>query len=89
MCQGEKVVFVLCSISSLLREPFFELFQQPLAKKDKDYYLEKLGDEEEKSLKLTLKGMFIYIFFHLIKYLYYITAEVRVNYSLTTTFLWY
>ena len=32
----------------LLRGPFLKTFQQPLAKTDEDYYLERLGDEEKK-----------------------------------------
>ena len=31
----------------LLRGPFLKTFQQPLAKKDEDYYLERLGNEDE------------------------------------------
>ena len=34
--------------SRLLRGPFLKTFQKPLAKKDEDYYLERLGEQDEK-----------------------------------------
>ena len=40
-------VIVLIWGKRLLRGPFLKTFQQPLAKKDEDYYLERLGDEDE------------------------------------------
>ena len=42
----------------LLRGPFLKTFQQPLAKKDEDYYLERLGDEDEER-KLEAKQVLI------------------------------